>query len=117
MSRKADGELAGAELLAPDANGTAGPCDAVAVAPLRGLLRLLRPRTIARTIKTVDDLGVVSRDLKRLVKQLELDDGETVATRDDISAGCFAFHTNTVGCLDPGVAAGSACASEPPGGA
>ena len=39
--------------------------------PLSALLRLLRPRTIARTIKSVDDLGTVSRDLKRLVKQLE----------------------------------------------
>ena len=39
--------------------------------PLSALLRLLRPRTIARTIKSVDDLGAVSRDLKRLVKQLE----------------------------------------------
>src|SRR5688500_6409265 len=63
-----------------NANGTAGPCDTLAVPPPRpALLRLLRPRTIARTIKTVDDLGVVSRDLKRLVKQLEQQAVETDA--------------------------------------
>lgn len=38
---------------------------------LSGLLEVLRPRTIARTVKSVDDLAVTARDLKRLVKQLE----------------------------------------------
>jgi hypothetical protein len=35
------------------------------------LLEVIRPRTIARAVKSVDDLAVISRELKLLVKQLE----------------------------------------------
>jgi hypothetical protein len=38
---------------------------------LSALLTMLRPRTIARTVKSVENLTVASRDLKRGVKQLE----------------------------------------------
>jgi hypothetical protein len=40
---------------------------------LTALIETLRPRTIARAIKSVDDLVAASRELKRSIKQLELD--------------------------------------------
>jgi hypothetical protein len=44
---------------------------------------LFRPRTVARTVKSVDDLTSVARDLKRLVKQLD----ERAARADARTAG------------------------------
>ena len=35
------------------------------------MLNVLRPRTIARAVKSVEDLAAISRDLKRVVKQLD----------------------------------------------
>jgi hypothetical protein len=38
---------------------------------LSSLLEVFRPRALARTAKSVDDLTTIARDLKRLVKQLD----------------------------------------------
>jgi uncharacterized coiled-coil protein SlyX len=53
---------------------------------LSALLDVIRPRTIARAVKSVDDLALIARDLKRLVKQLEQRAAQTDARTSALEA-------------------------------